>query len=91
VRRVERLRTVRAVDRAVAILPFPDRLTSDVVEPIQLCLGQRRILDLSPDQACSTGLAVQRLSHRNIGEKSGWCSVRKTCLALKSGQLRMGT
>jgi len=83
-RGVERFRPVRTVKRAIAILLFPDRLTGDVVEPNQLCLWQCRVLDFLTDQMSGTRLAMQSLSHRNIGKMSGWDSVRKTCFPLNS-------
>jgi len=39
-RRVHRDRSMGAIDRTGAILPFTDRLPGDVVEPCQSSLGQ---------------------------------------------------
>ena len=82
---------MRLVFRRLAVLPLPDRLAGDVVHPRQFGLRERRVSDFLTDQVGSAGLAVQCLGHRVASEKSDWNSVRKTCLALKSGQLRMGT
>ena len=90
-RRFQRLWTMRTIVRAVAILPFPDRLPRDVVESGQLSLWQRRFLDFLADQVGRSRLAVEGLGHQATSKRSDWNSVRKTCLALKSGQLRMGT
>ena len=90
-RRFQRLWTMRTIVRAVAILPFPDRLPRDVIEPGQFGLWQRRFLDFLADQVGRSCLAVEGLGHQATSERSDWNSVRKACLALKSGQLRIGT
>jgi hypothetical protein len=90
-RRFQRLWTMRTIVRAVAILPFPDRLPRDFVEPGQFGLRQRRFLDFLADQVGRSCLSVKCLGHQATSERSDWNSVRKTCLALRSGQLRMGT
>ncbi|ATC76689.1 hypothetical protein BG257_18925 (plasmid) [Proteus mirabilis] len=90
-RRVHLVRRMRLVFRRLAVLPLSDGLAGDVVHPGQFGLRERRVPDFLTDQVGSTGLAVQCLGHRVASEESDWNSVRKTCLALKSGQLRMGT
>ena len=90
-RGVHRDRIVGTVNRAVAILPLTNRLARDIVEPRQGGLRQRRGTDLFADQVGGTRLAMEGLCH----EVAGWgvvdCIVRKAFLALKRGQLRMGT
>lgn len=81
---------MRTIGWAIAILPFSDSLPRDVVEPGQLRLRQRRVLDFFADQVRRSCSAVQGLGHQATSERSGENSVRKTCLALKRGQLRMG-
>ena len=90
-RRVHRVRTVGTVCWTCAILPFPDRLPGDIVEPGQRCLGERGVSNFLAYQVSRSGLAVQGLGHEMDSGLSLLNSVRKTCLALKSGQLRMGT
>ena len=80
-----------AVDRTFTILPFSDRLSSNVVEPRELGLRQSRAPDFLSDQMGRSSLAVQGLGHEVSSELSMVNSVRKTCLALKSGQLQMDT
>ena len=90
-RRVHRNRVVRTVDRTIAILPLTNRLTREIVEPRQSGLRQRRGTDLFADQVGGTRLAMQGLCHEVVGGGVVDCIVRKASLALKSGQLRMGT
>jgi hypothetical protein len=79
------------VDRTVAILPFPDRLSGHVVQPCQFNLGKRGGANFFSYQMGRAGLAVQGLGHELNCRLSLENSVRKTCLALKNGQLRIGT
>jgi hypothetical protein len=72
-------------------LPFADGLSSNIVEPSQRSLGERGSPNFLPYQMVSASLAVQSLGHEISCRLSLENSVRKTCLALKSGQLRMGT
>lgn len=89
-RRVQRERTMRAVGRTVAVL-LANRLSRDIVEPGKFSLGQRGGSNFLAYQMGCTSLAVQGLCHEIGGQLSLMNSVRKTRLALKSGQLRMGT
>ena len=88
--RVHLVRSVRPVLRRVPVLPLPDGLAGHVVQPGQFSLRWCRVPDFLTDQMRGTGLAVQCLCHRIASERSDWNSVRKTYLALKSGQLRIG-
>jgi hypothetical protein len=67
------------------------RLRSSVVEPRQRSLGKRGRSNFLAYQVGCTSLAVEGLGHEIGGQLSLMNSVRKTRLALKSGQLRMGT
>lgn len=76
--------------RQIAVLPLPDSLARDVVQPCQFGLRERRVPNFVADQVSGAGLAVQRLGHWIVRERQGWNSVCKTFLALKNGQLRKG-
>ena len=82
---------MRTIDWTFAILPFANRLSSDVVKPCQSCLGERGRANFLAYEVSSARLAVQGLGHGFSCRWSLMSSVRKTCLALKRGQLRMGT
>ena len=82
---------MRAVDRTFALLPFADRLPADVVAPRQLSLGKFGRSNFLTYQMGGARLAVQGLGHGIGCRLSLMSSVRKTCRALKSGPLRMGT
>lgn len=70
---------------------FANRLPADVVKPGQFSRGERRVSNLFPYQAGGARLAVQGLDHEIGNRVSLRYSVQKRCLALKRGQLRMGT
>jgi hypothetical protein len=67
-RRVHLVRAVRFVFAAIAVLPLPDGLPGDVVQPCQLGLGKRGVADFLADQMGRTCLAVQSLGN----EVSRW-------------------
>ena len=50
---------MRTIVRAVAILPFADRLPRDVIGPGQFGLWQRRFFDFLADQVGRSCLAVE--------------------------------
>jgi hypothetical protein len=80
-----------AVDRTIAVPPFGNGLPRDIVETGKFSLRQRGSSDFLAYQMGSRSLAVQGLSHEIGSQLWLMSSVRKTCLALKNGQLRKGT
>ena len=88
---VHHVGTMGTVHRTFAILPFPDRLSRDIVVPGQSSLGERGSLNFLTYQVGCASLAVQGLCHDIGNGLSLVSSVRKMCLALKKGHLLMGT
>lgn len=81
---------VRKILGAVAVLPFADRQTTNVVALSQFPLRERRFADFVTDQMSGAGLAVKGLAHGAGSWVTEFNSVLKSNLALKNGRLRVG-
>ena len=78
------------VRRSFAVLPFSNRLSRDVVESGKWRLGECRSPHFLTDHVRRARLAVLGLGHQIGSRVSLKNSVPKTCVTLKSGQLRIG-